>query len=200
MRSEFKLATNLNKDEIDQIYSIHRKVYFDKGFGLTRNIWQMNLDRKYHLNHDKMVQIFYSEEDKQRIDGYNIFLKPIQINCYYWSKILEGGVTTVDKSQNNRTFLSMYNDLINWDIKTSYIGETSISSNGVTSLLIKSGFSLAEDKKLFEHALKEFLNSVNYSITNSDGKCVVHRITAINNNYEGYIMVFKSKIESNEYN
>ncbi|MDP2946707.1 MAG: hypothetical protein Q8N88_01200 [Nanoarchaeota archaeon] len=179
---------------------IHRKVYYEKGIGLAKSTWEINLNKNYHSNHQKIVQLYYFDEGKVRIAGYNIFLKPILIKGNSWSKIIEGGVAAHNESPDNKTFLSMYRDLLNWDFGTSYIVEASISSNGVTRLLLKAGFGFEKDQNKIDSIFPVFLNSTNYLITSSDGKCIIKRSTAINNSYEGYIVIYKSKIINHEYN
>jgi len=191
MKSEFILTNTLSNTHIDLIYQIHEIVYCSKGIGLEKSIWKTNLQKRYHAMHEKMIQIFYNDDNL--LIGYNILTEPYLINTSLWSKIIEGGVTTNNNSKNSKHFLQMYRHLLNWNKQVNYLGETSILSNGVTSLLIKSGFNIASRISEFESILKVLLNSTNFLCVNKDDSCIVKRETAIIKAYEAFVLLYKPK-------
>lgn len=192
MKSVFKDANSLNKNEIDQIYSIHKHVYFDKQIGMVKNNWVNNLKKKYHNLFNKHVQIYF-EDNGESICGYNIFLEPAFINGNQWSKIIEGGALSNVSENNSNIFLRMYKDLLNWCKNLNFIGETSVDFKGVTNLLIKSGFIPRKDINTIEEILAFFLNSHGFVLQAMAEGCVVCRDTALKANYIANVLIYPNK-------
>jgi hypothetical protein len=192
MKSVFKKANTLNKDEIDQIYLIHKHVYFGKQIGLEKNNWVNNLKIKYHDRCDKQIQIFYTD-NCESICGYNIFLEPAIINGNQWSKIIEGGALPIIHKNTCSTFLNMYSELICWYKNLNFIGETSVDFKGVKKLLIKSGFIPSKEISIVDEIFTFFLNSHNYVLHSDVEGCLVSRETAIKSNYIGNILIYAQK-------
>lgn len=189
MSSEFKIPSELTDNELEQLYSIHRKVYCEKGIGLDFNVWKSNLLYKdYHGISTKYVQMFHLHEDSI-VDSYNIITNPIKIGNEYWSKIIEGGSAPLCHRDTKRSFLLMYSDLLRTKRGVFFIGETGVKYPAVTKLLIESGFRTSYCLDQIYRAISRLIQSSEFTLITGETGVEIKRQTIYTNMYHGYILV-----------
>ena len=194
MNSKYKKANELTENDLKQLYSIHKKVYYNKGIGLHFNTWKYNLVGKdYHGVTTKNIQLFHLYENT-RIDAYNIFTEPIKINGIYWSKIIEGGSAPFSPRDSKSAFLKMYKDLFLWRENTIFMGETGVKFPAVTNLLIESGFKKDYSMEKIKMAIKVLIQSNDFLLFNGDDGIEIKRRTALIDAYHGFVLVKNNNI------
>jgi hypothetical protein len=189
MKSKFKYPHELSERELEQIYTIHEKVYVSKGIGLDFNIWRNNLlNKRYHNMSDKLLQLFYFY-NLDRIDAYNIFVEPLRIQEELWSKIIEGGSFPLSNRDVKQVFLNMYEDLLAWRKNIILFGETGVKYNSVAKLLMESNFNINYNVSELIIIMKTFIQSDEFELYRGEYGVEIKRKTFITPTYHGYILV-----------
>lgn len=189
MIAQLKNSKTLTKDEIDRLYTIHEKQYFNKGIGHSNERWIANLlyPGNYHQitasknNNAKEVYIFGEET----IDGYTINV-PIK-NAYkntMWTKIIEAAVDS--KKSNTKTFLEMIKTQIN--PKKNYFCEIDSKSTGIISIVKQAGFKNINSELKAKILMNAALGNCEFNITKYSEYMIINRNTKISSNYEGCLL------------
>lgn len=199
MESTITTPAALTQPQIDRLYALHKRVYFDRGIGHPPEIWREHLFRNYHGVCSKYVQLFRTADSPQEIDGYTICTAPVECAAGRWIKIIEAGLTLTGNRRDTReAFVRMLSALVNGHIgesdqSPSFIAEIDVESENIASLLLdRVGFVDLTDNTLAHSVLGCFLEGVDFSIrTAAEGRSLIsERKTAIKQHYSGRITVY----------
>jgi len=189
MKSEFKYPHELTESELEQVYAIHRKVYVSKGVGLEFEIWKNHLlEKRYHNVTDKLIQLFYVN-DSNRIDAYNIFTEPLQIEGELWSKNIEVGSSLLSHKVVKPAFKKMYFDLFSWRNDVIFLGEASVEYPAVINLLVESKYVKANDVSNLYAVFRTFIQSDDFVLYAGEHGVEIKRKTFITPTYHGCVLI-----------
>ncbi|MBU1270176.1 MAG: hypothetical protein KJ583_03710 [Nanoarchaeota archaeon] len=187
MSSIIKNATALSREEIEALYAIHKKVYFDRGIGHPKEIWLNNLLKMYHNTSDKKVQLF-SYEHNSSIDGYTITAGPIFVGNKQWYKIVEAGACQKTQIKSADAFTKLIRERLNCTENKEYTAEIDKSYKNIIALSIQAGFDYCRDKNIAYEIMRRFIGDNVFKILNDKNGIIVNRDTITRKNYEGRIL------------
>ena len=189
MKSEFKYPHELSNSELEQVYTIHEKVYVSKGIGLEFDIWLNHLmNKRYHDVAGKLLQLFRFY-DSSNIDAYQILTEPVEIEGELWSKLIEVGSYSESRRDTKQVFLDIYAELLAWRNNIIYFGEAGVDYPTITNLLIESKFDVFYDVAKLDTVFKTFLQSDEFELYMGEQGVEIKRKTFITPKYHGYVVV-----------
>lgn len=187
----FKPSKELSLTEIEQVYSIHKHVYFNRGIGHSYECWKSNLFKPYHDTCTKEVQLFSDKRSPDVIAGYTITAGPLVIDGESWYKIIEAAISIGNHNNNIDGYISLISERISRNCKqsASTIAEIDIGHTSIINLSIKAGLSKCYDGLLMRNVLRTFLRSCPFELDKNSRGIYSHRQTMIKSDYIGQILI-----------
>ena len=178
--------TNIIEAEISGMFAIYETIYNKKNIGKPERKWRDDLKKLYH-GHVKIVYLLQDETESSLV-GYAISAGIVRYENTCWEKILEGGVRAENHLENKKFFKNMLEQIIN-GITPNYITEIGVKDR-IMPLMNEIGFKRVYDESLCNFLMKDFLGHNSFALERTNHGLVIHRKTAVNEDYSGQLLTF----------
>jgi hypothetical protein len=179
-------TSRLAPAEIIALYNIHRKRYFEKGFGRDQFTWTVDLTAPYHNRIQKRVHVFGSSTNS--IEGYVLSTEQIPLGNQTWSKILEFSTDSATGQSNSSLFLQMMGEITQNVSPNFYLVEVDFRRTNLLKLLQDAGFTPVANMALLERLIATFIAKTQIHVHSSNSGKILERPTKITSAYPSHWM------------